>query len=334
MPCAPGDRRPQGRPGCSPSAAPRIDAETSSPSRSCSRRSRAADRQPGDGRGCIASAPARALWRGRGARRRADPPGPAGQGGPGPIDRSSCASGRSIPPRSPSAWPSASRPAPATRTPITGGGRLVGASPELLLSVRSGHGHEPPAGRHPRPSRRPTTTPARLLRSAKDLDEHRLLVEDLAASLATAHSKTSPSPRVPRSSPCARWRTSAPCSTARSGGGPGALEPSPCSQAILPTPAVGGVPRAARMTLIAELEGRRRDYFAGAAGLARRARATREFVPRHPRRRCCAGRASDHARERASSPTRPHRGEATRPARSSPRCSRRSLRWQLAARRP
>jgi isochorismate synthase len=149
-------------------------------------------------------------------------------------------------------------------TSITDGGRLVGASPELVLSISGGQ-----VTSHPLAGtlliEAANDDPATLLTSGKDLDEHRLLVDDLAASLRPLVEDLA----VPEGPSIVTLRSVAHLGTLLAGslrGGPGAIEPIALLEAILPTPAVGGVPRAAALALIAELEGPRRDYFAGCLG--------------------------------------------------------------------
>jgi isochorismate synthase len=147
--------------------------------------------------------------------------------------------------------------------PLPDGGRLVGASPELLLALRgralSSH---PLAGTLPIEAA--NDDPAELLRSLKDLDEHRLLVEDLAESLAPFVDAL----EVPEHPSLVLLRSVAHLGTLLEGTltGPDVAEPLALLAAMLPTPAVGGVPRQAAIELVDELEGSRSDFFAGAVG--------------------------------------------------------------------
>ena len=148
--------------------------------------------------------------------------------------------------------------------PAPGGGRLVGASPELLIS-RSGLRIEshPLAGTLTLSSA--DADPAELLRSAKDLDEHRHVVDDLAESLrpllATLNVPDGPSIVTLRS--VAHLGTLLVGSVSGGTDDPHLLE---LLKALHPTPAVGGVPRTEAIHAIATLEGPRRNYFAGGIG--------------------------------------------------------------------
>jgi isochorismate synthase len=148
--------------------------------------------------------------------------------------------------------------------PLSGGGRLVGASPELLLSSRSGTvTSQPLAGTLAIEAA--DDDPASLLRSAKDLDEHRILVEDLAGSLGPLLAEIT----VPDGPSIVVLRSVAHLGTliqGRLAEGGAQREPLALLQAMLPTPAVGGVPRTRSIEVITELEGPRRDYFAGGLG--------------------------------------------------------------------
>lgn len=148
--------------------------------------------------------------------------------------------------------------------PLEEHGRLVGASPELLLSITGSMARSHPlAGTLPIDAA--DDDPSSLLRSAKDLDEHRLMVEELAAMMGALLVDMD----VPDGPSVVTLRSVAHLGTLLSGRlplGPGSVEPLDLLQAMLPTPAVGGVPQAPSLSLIAELEGARRDYFAGCLG--------------------------------------------------------------------
>ncbi len=148
-------------------------------------------------------------------------------------------------------------------------GRLVGASPELVISRRgrtvtshafagtvplseSGGEHEQDA--------------ERLFDSVKDRAEHRLVVEEIVDALAGRCVALT----VPAEPQVVRLRTDARLGTLIRG----TLTSTPSEHltalallALLhPTPAVGGVPRAAALERIATLEPAPRGYWAGAVG--------------------------------------------------------------------
>lgn len=148
--------------------------------------------------------------------------------------------------------------------------RLVGASPELLVRRRGTHVEATPlAGSVPRHADAAEDARRRsaLLESRKDLAEHRHVVDDLVARLGEGcvdvvaaptgvvgtdtmwHLGTTVTARVRRESlDQPRW---------------GALG---LTQLVHPTPAVGGVPRADALALVADLEGEPRGWFGGAVG--------------------------------------------------------------------
>jgi len=139
-------------------------------------------------------------------------------------------------------------------------GAFVGASPELLVS-RRGHTvlSHPLAG-----------TAAgdgdRLLGSAKDLEEHELVVADIARVLDPLCGELV----VPSAPSLVALHTMAHLGTriegrllGEDGRVPTALE---VAGLLHPTPAVGGVPRAEALALIAELEPGPRGPWAGAVG--------------------------------------------------------------------
>ena len=148
--------------------------------------------------------------------------------------------------------------------PVGSSGRLVGASPELLISQKdhklSSH---PLAGTMSLAT--PTESAEQLLTSSKDLNEHRLVVDDLARSLSPLVSDL----MVPDMPSIVTLRSVAHLGTlltarARTGAGPDYLLE--LLSALHPTPAVGGVPRRAALEAIERYEGPRRNYFAGALG--------------------------------------------------------------------
>ena len=143
-------------------------------------------------------------------------------------------------------------------------GRLVGASPELLIA-REGTkiSSHPLAGTLT--LRSINDDVSELLRSEKDLNEHRLVVEDLAASLRPLLQELS----VPEGPSIVTLRSVAHLGTLLTGtvpsdgSAPHLLE---LLAALHPTPAVGGVPRTEALRAIDHLEGPRRNYFAGGTG--------------------------------------------------------------------
>jgi menaquinone-specific isochorismate synthase len=149
-------------------------------------------------------------------------------------------------------------------------GQFVGASPELLVE-RTGHNvrSRPLAGTTERhPDIGADHRPAELLRSRKDGNEHRLVVEAIEQVLAPLCTELD----VPTRPDLVHLHTithlgtsvigtlaSAPDRTV-----PGALQ---LVAALHPTPAVGGVPAATADRLITELEPESRGQYAGPVGV-------------------------------------------------------------------
>jgi menaquinone-specific isochorismate synthase len=143
--------------------------------------------------------------------------------------------------------------------------RFVGASPELLVRKRGSRlWSEPMAGSVERggssaDDKRRTTA---LQSSAKERDEHRVVVEDVLRRLEPVAPNLSVNgPRVVGLSSVAHLATTIS----------GRLRPPPPSVLELvgllhPTPAVGGHPREAALAAIAELEGFDRGLYAGPVG--------------------------------------------------------------------
>jgi len=144
------------------------------------------------------------------------------------------------------------------------GGRLVGASPELLIARQGTSVTSHPLAGTLSLSDGSIDSDA-LLSSSKDLDEHRLVVDDLAERLrphlTSLEVPLGPSLVTLRS--VAHLGTLIEGSTRGDDTDPHILE---LLRAIHPTPAVGGVPLQAALDAIERLEGPRRDYFAGAIG--------------------------------------------------------------------
>mgnify|MGYP006269166651 CR=1 FL=1 len=143
------------------------------------------------------------------------------------------------------------------------GGRLIGASPELLIAREgiqiSSH---PLAGTLNLAEA--GADPGALLKSRKDLDEHRLVVEDLAYNLRPLLETL----EVPTGPSVVRLRSVAHLGTQLKGTTSSATEPHLLEllAALHPTPAVGGVPTSSALRVIDELEGPRRNWFAGGLG--------------------------------------------------------------------
>lgn len=149
--------------------------------------------------------------------------------------------------------------------PSFAGRVLVGASPELLVAR---HGErvtcQPFAGSAPR-SADPDVDAANgaaLAASGKNRHEHQLVVDTMRAALAPLCRSLDVAPEPQLSRTAALWHLSTPiCGTLRESSTT-ALD---LALALHPTPAVGGVPTAAAIDAIAELEGAR-GFYAGAVG--------------------------------------------------------------------
>jgi isochorismate synthase len=147
-----------------------------------------------------------------------------------------------------------------------GDGTLVGASPELLVAR---HGSEvranPLAGSAPR-SGDPAEDRAnaeRLIASAKDREEHAVVVEAIAGALRPLCVSLGwdPQPEL-RETPNV-WHLSTSFRGHLRDPAPSALE---LALALHPTPAVGGEPRDAALALLGQLEGFDRGWYAGPVG--------------------------------------------------------------------
>lgn len=142
---------------------------------------------------------------------------------------------------------------------------LVGASPELLVA-RSGDqvSCQPFAGSAPRCAdpEADAASGAALAASAKNRHEHRLVVDTIRAALAPlcARLEVADSPQL--SSTAALWHLATPIRGVLRETSTTALD---LALALHPTPAVGGVPTADAVDLVAELEGER-GFYAGAVG--------------------------------------------------------------------
>jgi len=145
------------------------------------------------------------------------------------------------------------------------GTALVGASPELLVA-RFGDqvSCHPFAGSAPR-SVDPDTDAANgaaLAASAKDRHEHQLVVETMRAALEPLCSRLDIAAEPQLSRTATVWHLSTPIRGTLRERSTTAID---LALALHPTPAVGGVPTAAAVDLIAELEGDR-GFYAGAVG--------------------------------------------------------------------
>ena len=145
------------------------------------------------------------------------------------------------------------------------GTALIGASPELLVAR-----HDdvvtcrPFAGSAPR-STDPDTDRANgaaLAQSAKDLNEHRLVVDQMRAALQPLCVDLDIASAPELSSTSAVWHLNTPIRGRLRDSSITALD---LAVALHPTAAVGGVPTAEAVDLISELEGDR-GFYAGAVG--------------------------------------------------------------------
>lgn len=148
-------------------------------------------------------------------------------------------------------------------------GRLVGASPELLVRRRgSTVTSHPLAGTVPLTGSEDDAQVQRLFDSPKDRAEHRLVVDAVAAALEQRCDTLT----VPQTPTVVRLGSDARLGTLVRGTLSDVAARATTALALLallhPTPAVAGVPRAAAMERITELEPEPRGYWAGAAGWA------------------------------------------------------------------
>ncbi|WP_156685760.1 isochorismate synthase [Mycobacterium sp. Marseille-P9652] len=145
------------------------------------------------------------------------------------------------------------------------GAALVGASPELLVA-RAGDRVvcQPFAGSAPRADDPDldAANAAALAASAKDLHEHRLVIDSMRAALEPLCDELTiaAEPRLSRTATV--WHLCTPISGRLRDTSTSAID---LALALHPTPAVGGVPTRAATEVIAELEGDR-GFYAGAVG--------------------------------------------------------------------
>lgn len=142
---------------------------------------------------------------------------------------------------------------------------LVGASPELLVARRGDQVTCQPfagsASRSPEPDV-DAANGAALAASDKNRHEHQLVVDTMRAALEPLCSTLEVAPEPQLSHTAALWHLSTPIRGTLREKSTTALD---LALALHPTPAVGGVPTAAAVDLIADLEGDR-GFYAGAVG--------------------------------------------------------------------
>jgi isochorismate synthase len=145
-------------------------------------------------------------------------------------------------------------------------GVIVGASPELLVSrfgrvVRS----NPLAGSAARSGDpdEDRANAARLLASAKDHEEHAIVVDAIATTLGPYCRELSWDPEPTLLETPNVWHLSTRFRGLLKDPAPGVLE---LVEALHPTPAIAGEPRAAALAAIAELEPFERGRYAGPVG--------------------------------------------------------------------
>ncbi len=145
------------------------------------------------------------------------------------------------------------------------GATLLGASPELLVARTGDRVYcHPFAGSAPR-SADPdddAANGAALADSAKNRHEHDLVVDTMRAALEPLCSNLDIAPEPQLSRTPALWHLCTPISATLRDTSTTAID---LALALHPTPAVGGVPTAAAVDLITELEGDR-GFYAGAVG--------------------------------------------------------------------
>lgn len=144
------------------------------------------------------------------------------------------------------------------------GGRFVGATPELLVGVTDGSVRAHPlAGTVSLDRPSAVDADAALLGSEKMLREHASVVEDLRERLEPACRGIAIDSRPS----VVRYRTVSHLGTwVRAKTRHSSISATNLLALLHPTPAVGGRPRERAATLIAELEPRPRDCFAGSVG--------------------------------------------------------------------
>lgn len=145
------------------------------------------------------------------------------------------------------------------------GTALVGASPELLVA-RSGDQVtcQPFAGSAARSADPETdaTNGAALADSGKNRHEHQLVVDTMRSALTPLCTELDVAPEPQLSRTAALWHLATPIRGSLRDPATTAID---LALALHPTPAVGGVPTAAAVDLIGDLEGDR-GFYAGAVG--------------------------------------------------------------------
>jgi len=146
-----------------------------------------------------------------------------------------------------------------------GDAAFIGATPELLLAKANGSVRvNPLAGtaRRGEGEADDRSVGEALMHSAKDRQEHALVVEDIAARLAplveSLHIPPQPSLR--------RMATVQHLSTEVVGTVDSGMHPLQLVDALHPTPAVGGTPRAAALAFLDKIEGIDRGWYTGGIG--------------------------------------------------------------------
>ncbi|MEV0582821.1 isochorismate synthase [Nonomuraea sp. NPDC050310] len=150
--------------------------------------------------------------------------------------------------------------------PLPGGRTLAGASPELLVSRRGRQVLSNPLAGSAARSDDPAVDSARaaaLLESAKDLHEHRLVVEAVAERLAPFCTELEVPGRPGLTATRTMWHLSTPVSGTLRDPAPSSLA---LAAALHPTPAVCGTPQPAARRLIATLEPFDRGFYGGLVG--------------------------------------------------------------------
>ena len=138
---------------------------------------------------------------------------------------------------------------------------LVGASPELLVRRRAGQATSTPMAGTARGT--DAASIDALTASAKDAREHRLVVDAVVAAFE-AHAASAAEVRGPEVVTLPNLvHLVTRIDVALRNDAPGALD---LARALHPTPAVGGAPTAPALALIAALEPRGRDRYAGPVG--------------------------------------------------------------------
>jgi isochorismate synthase len=144
-------------------------------------------------------------------------------------------------------------------------GTFLGATPELLIAKHGLHiSSQPLAGTVARgdTARSDADAQGRLAESAKEHDEHRYVVDDVAAVLTPfCHHLT-----VPASPSLVTFRSVAHLGTRIEGELAQATSVLELLEQLHPTPAVGGTPRAEALTFMARGEPSPRGYWAGPVG--------------------------------------------------------------------